>query len=83
MEGKPGRIWLERWPCFLKIYTLGRFEILKDGKPVSFPVKIQQKPLAMLKALLAFGGMEVEAETLSVKKSTRSTPWFAPSVKGR
>lgn len=50
---------LENWPWPLKIFTLGRFTILKDGKIVRFAKKAQQKPLGMLKALIAFGGREV------------------------
>jgi len=55
---------LENWPWPLKIYTLGRFELLKDGKPIQFPRKAQQKPLAMLKALIAFGGREVREDNI-------------------
>lgn len=61
----PGRIWIEQWPYFMKIYTLGRFEVFIDGKPVSFSGKGQQKPLSMLMVLIAFGGVEVDAEKLS------------------
>jgi DNA-binding SARP family transcriptional activator len=50
---------LENWPWPLKIITLGRFAILKDEKSVRFTKKIQQKPLDLLKALIAFGGREV------------------------
>ncbi|KAF0215246.1 MAG: transcriptional [Geobacteraceae bacterium] len=56
---------VEGWPWPLKIYTLGRFEIVKDGKPVEFSGKVQQKPLAMLKALIALGGRKVSEERLS------------------
>jgi LuxR family maltose regulon positive regulatory protein len=54
----------ELWPWPLKIYTLGRFGLIKDGNPVRFTGKIQQKPLSMLKALIAFGGREVSEERL-------------------
>jgi DNA-binding SARP family transcriptional activator len=56
---------LENWPWPLKIFTLGRFAILKDGKLIRFTRKVQQKPLAMLKALIALGGKEVEEEQIS------------------
>lgn len=49
----------ERWPWPLKIYTLGRFELARDGKTVRSSGKAQQKPLALLKALIAFGGRQV------------------------
>jgi ATP/maltotriose-dependent transcriptional regulator MalT/two-component SAPR family response regulator len=57
--------YIENWPWPLKIYTLGRFEIIKDGEPVSFSGKVQKKPLEMLKALIAFGGVEVPEEQLN------------------
>jgi DNA-binding SARP family transcriptional activator len=55
----------EAWPWHLKIYSLGRFELLKDDKPVIFSGKVQQKPLALLKALIAFGGSDVPQEKLT------------------
>jgi ATP/maltotriose-dependent transcriptional regulator MalT/DNA-binding SARP family transcriptional activator len=56
---------IEQWPWPIKIYTLGRFEIVKDGKPFRFSGKAQQKPLAMLKALIALGGRGVSEEFLA------------------
>jgi DNA-binding SARP family transcriptional activator len=56
---------LENWPWALKIYTLGRFGLLRDGKPVQFTRKAQEKPLALLKALIAFGGREVHEEQIT------------------
>jgi len=56
---------LENWPWPLKIFTLGRFAILKDDKSVRFTKKIQQKPLDLLKALIAFGGKEVGEHQLT------------------
>ncbi|MEK6656811.1 MAG: hypothetical protein AABY58_05155 [Nitrospirota bacterium] len=50
---------LNNWPWPLKIYTLGRFEILKDDEPVQFTGKVQRKPLELLKLLIALGGNEV------------------------
>lgn len=50
---------IENWPWPLKIFTLGRFGIIKDGKPVRFSGKVQQKPLSLLKALIALGGRSV------------------------
>jgi DNA-binding SARP family transcriptional activator len=51
---------VENWPWPIKIYTLGRFELLKDGKTLQFSGKVQKKPLEMLKALIALGGQDVE-----------------------
>jgi len=55
---------IENWPWPIKIYTLGRFELIKDGKPIRFLRKAQQKPLSMLKALIAFGGKEVREDQI-------------------
>ena len=56
---------LESWPYPLKVYTFGRFGLLKDEKPVRFSGKVQQKPLSMLKAIIAFGGREISEDQLS------------------
>ncbi len=56
---------LENWPWYLKVFTLGRFEMLKDGKPIQSSRKIQHKPLSLLKALIAFGGREVKEEQIA------------------
>jgi DNA-binding SARP family transcriptional activator len=56
---------LENWPWVLKIYTLGRFGLVKDGKLVQFTRKAQEKPLALLKVLIAFGGREVHEEQIT------------------
>jgi DNA-binding SARP family transcriptional activator len=55
---------LENWPWPLRIYTLGRFSILKDGHPVQFSRKVQQKPLSMLKTLIASGGKDVREDQI-------------------
>ena len=52
-------------PWALKIFTLGRFGLLSDGKPVRFTRKAQEKPLALLKALIALGGREVHEEQIA------------------
>src|SRR4029450_8246346 len=53
---------VEAWPWPLKILTLGRFEVLRNDEPVRFARKVQRKPLALLKALIAFGGRGVREE---------------------
>ncbi|HSL92397.1 MAG TPA: hypothetical protein VK863_07090, partial [Candidatus Limnocylindrales bacterium] len=55
----------ESWPWPLKICTLGRFAIFKEGKPLPFSRKGQQKPLLMIKALIALGGREVTEEQMT------------------
>jgi ATP/maltotriose-dependent transcriptional regulator MalT/DNA-binding SARP family transcriptional activator len=56
---------IEQWPWPVKIYTLGRFEIVKNGTPLRFNGKAQQKPLALLKALIALGGRNVSEFSLA------------------
>jgi LuxR family transcriptional regulator, maltose regulon positive regulatory protein len=55
----------ENWPWPLKIYTLGRFNIVKDEKPIEFIRKTQQKPLLLLKALIALGGRDVREDLIT------------------
>ena len=50
---------IESWPWPFRIFTLGRFELVREGKPVRSAGKAQQKPLALLKALIAMGGRSV------------------------
>jgi len=57
-------IHLEHWPWPLKVFTLGRFAILRDGEPLQFTRKVQQKPLSLLKALIAFGGKGVREDQI-------------------
>lgn len=55
----------ENWPWAVKIYTLGRFSVVKEGKSLhTASGKVQGKPLALLKALIAFGGREVSEAQL-------------------
>jgi LuxR family maltose regulon positive regulatory protein len=55
---------VENWPWPLKIFTLGRFEIVRDGEPIHFTGKVQKKPLEMLRVLITLGGKEVSDEQL-------------------
>jgi LuxR family maltose regulon positive regulatory protein len=56
---------LEQWPWPVKVYTLGRFGLLVDDRPVEFGRKVQHKPLALLKALIALGGRGVPEARLA------------------
>jgi two-component SAPR family response regulator len=51
------------WP--FKIFTLGRFSIVKGGAPITFATKAQKKPLEMIKALIALGGRDVSKTEIS------------------
>jgi LuxR family transcriptional regulator, maltose regulon positive regulatory protein len=53
------------WPWPVKVYTLGRFGLLADDRPVEFGRKVQQRPLSLLKALVALGGREVPEARLA------------------
>jgi LuxR family maltose regulon positive regulatory protein len=53
------------WPYSIRIRTLGRFEIVKDGKPLTFAGKPPKKALELLKALIAFGGRDVTVDRLA------------------
>ena len=56
---------LEQWPWIFKVYTLGRFELVKSDRVVEFCGKVQKKPLEMLKALVALGGEEAHEGQLA------------------
>jgi len=56
---------LENWPWPLKVFTLGRFDLIREDRQVPFSRKVQQKPLSLLKALIALGGREVPEEQLT------------------
>lgn len=56
---------LENWPWPIRIYTLGDFSVEIDGQPLQFVGKTQKKPLELLKALIAFGGHNINQDTLA------------------
>lgn len=53
------------WPFQLRIYCLGRFEILQNGALLQSGGKPQQKPLALLKLLIASGCRQVPVSALA------------------
>lgn len=55
----------ENWPWPVKIFTLGRFGIERNGKPVRFSKKVPRKPMEMLKVLIALGGQSVPEARLN------------------
>lgn len=55
---------LMEWPITYRVRTLGHFEILVHEKPLTFTGKVQKKPLALLKSLIAFGGRDVREESI-------------------
>lgn len=56
---------LEDWPWPVKVYTLGRFELLVEGNCPDYSRKIPRKVLALLKAIIAFGGIDVSEQKLT------------------
>ena len=54
----------EAWPWPAKIYTLGRFEVWRNGERLEFSRKAPKKPLTLLKALIAFSSRSVPEERL-------------------
>jgi DNA-binding SARP family transcriptional activator len=55
----------ETWPWPIQIISLGSFDVVREGKPIRFSHKVQRKPLALLKSLVAAGGRPVSEETLT------------------
>lgn len=55
----------EVWPWKIKIYTLGRFSILKEGRPLRSGRKAQRRPLDLLKAIIVLGGREIGEQRLA------------------
>jgi len=52
----------ERWPMPVRIYTLGRFALLVDDKPLAPSARTKNRPLELLKVIVAFGSEEVAQE---------------------
>ena len=48
----------------MKIHALGQFTLLRDGQPIVFSRKVQKRPLDLLKALIANGGVRTNTSTL-------------------
>lgn len=59
----PESLDIENWPWPVKIYTLGRFEVLKDGELLR-EGKAQRKPIELAKLLVALGGRDIPANKL-------------------
>lgn len=49
----------------IKIYSLGRFSIVKKGKPILLTLRGQSKPILVLKVLIALGGRGVKKEKIA------------------
>ncbi len=56
---------LENWPWEVRIYCLGDFRIVIQNEILQFKGKTQQKPIELLKVLIALGGKNVSDSRLS------------------
>lgn len=56
---------LENWPWPVRIFTLGKFSLMIDGKPLVFTGRTPAKALAMLKMIVAAGAKGVSAEEIT------------------
>ena len=54
-----------RWPWPLRICTLGAFRVERQGEAIRFSGKAQKRPLALLMALIALGGRDINAGQLA------------------
>ncbi len=50
------------WPWPVRIYTLGRFGVLVNGKPFEHGRKLPQMPLNLLRLLVSLGGRGISRE---------------------
>jgi LuxR family maltose regulon positive regulatory protein len=57
----------EVWPWPVRIYTLGRFDIVVEGRRLKFSGKAQRRPLDVLRLLIALGGRKVATERLTAE----------------
>jgi len=55
----------ERWPWPLRLYSLGKFSILKDDEALGFMSRIQLKPMELLKAIVAHGGEDINEDRIA------------------
>jgi ATP/maltotriose-dependent transcriptional regulator MalT len=55
----------DAWPWPVKVYTLGRFEVVLDDKPLEFGRKAPKRTIALLKALIALGGKDISEQRLA------------------
>jgi len=59
---KAGRI--ETWPWAIKIYSFSRFQVRVGGEPLAFKGRPPKKPLELLQAIIAFGGIDVPIDRI-------------------
>lgn len=52
------------WPWPYEVRLLGRFEVLREGRPLEFSRKLPRKTLALLKAIVALGAGSASEQRL-------------------
>jgi len=53
----------DAWP--VRIFTLGRFDLLQHGQPLDYGRKVPHRPLVFLKSLIALGGRDISSSSIS------------------
>ncbi|MGE5730577.1 MAG: BTAD domain-containing putative transcriptional regulator [Gemmatimonas sp.] len=53
------------WPFRLRVRALGVLELARDGEVIRFTGKAQQRPIDLMKALVALGGVDVDEHQLT------------------
>jgi DNA-binding SARP family transcriptional activator len=56
---------LDNWPWPVRIYSLGRFYLARDGESNLVETRAQRKLLNLLEVLVALGGSEVQVERIT------------------
>lgn len=56
---------IEHWPRPLRIYTLGRFLMVKEGEEIKTGRKKSNKPIEVLKLIIALGGKQVSVNSIA------------------
>lgn len=56
---------IENWPWPVRIFTLGRFALMQNDKPLPFLKKAKEKPFSLLKAIIFLGGRDVSINRLA------------------
>ncbi|MCC6543801.1 MAG: hypothetical protein IT392_04780 [Nitrospirae bacterium] len=69
LTADPKSLHIGNWPWPLKVYTMGRFSIKRDGELIRFTGKSQRKPMEMLKVLITLGGRNIKEDKM------RDTLW--------
>ena len=53
-----------QWPFRLRVFALGGFNLVRDGEPMRFTGKTQQRPLDLLKLVVSLGSTDIDAESV-------------------